>query len=41
MATDHYYSIAKIRRDLGWQPKVSLLEGIKRTAEGVRAAGKV
>ena len=41
MATDHYYSIEKIRRDLGWVPKVSLLEGIKRTAEGVRAAGKI
>ncbi|MFI0546632.1 MAG: SDR family NAD(P)-dependent oxidoreductase [Brachymonas sp.] len=41
MATDHYYNISKIQRDLGWQPKISLLEGIKRTAEGVRAAGKV
>ncbi len=41
MATDHYYSIAKIKRDLGWEPKVSLLEGIRRTAEGVVAAGKV
>ena len=37
----HYYSIEKIRRDLGWTPKVSLLEGIKRTAEGVRAAGNI
>lgn len=41
MATDHYYSIAKIQRDLGWTPQVSLLEGIQRTAEGVRAAGKI
>lgn len=41
MATDHYYSIEKIRRDLGWTPKVSLLDGIKRTAEGVRVAGRI
>ena len=39
MATDHYYSIAKIEKDLGWRPKVNLQESIRRTAQGVRAAG--
>lgn len=41
MATDHYYSIAKIEKDLGWRPKVNLQESIRRTAQGVRAAGKI
>ena len=32
-ATHHYFSIEKARRKLGWQPKVSLSEGIKLTVE--------
>lgn len=31
MVTDHYYSIDKARRDLGWSPAVSLDEGIALT----------
>lgn len=31
MVTHHYYSIAKARRDLDWEPKVSLDEGIRLT----------
>lgn len=33
MVTHHYFSIAKARRDLGWEPKVSLAEGISLTVE--------
>lgn len=38
-ATHHYYSIEKARRKLGWQPKVSLSEGIKLTAEDLLSQG--
>ncbi len=31
MVTHHYFDIAKARRDFGWQPKVSLSEGIRLT----------
>lgn len=32
LCTHHYFSITKARRDLQWQPKVSLEEGIRLTA---------
>ena len=38
MVTDHYYSIEKARRDLDWEPKVSLDEGIRLTADYLREA---
>ena len=44
MVTHHYYSIDKARRDLGWEPRVSLDEGIRLTVaslpaeHGLRAA---
>ena len=41
MATDHDYSSAKVQRDLGYVPKVSLLEGIERTAKGGVALRKI
>jgi sterol-4alpha-carboxylate 3-dehydrogenase (decarboxylating) len=31
LCTDHYYSIAKAQRDLGYRPKVDMREGIERT----------
>lgn len=36
MVTHHYFSIAKAKRDLGWQPRVSLEEGIRRTVQGLK-----
>ena len=38
MVTHHSFSIAKAARDLDWRPAVSLEEGIRRTAEQLRAA---
>ena len=32
LATHHYYRIDKARRDLDWQPRVPLAQGISRTA---------
>ncbi len=37
MCTHHYFSIAKARRDLGYEPRVSLAEGIRRTTAAVAA----
>ncbi|MDX1695152.1 MAG: NAD-dependent epimerase/dehydratase family protein [Ketobacteraceae bacterium] len=36
MVTHHYYSIEKAYRDFGWQPRVSLAEGIKRTVSALK-----
>lgn len=40
MCTDHYFSIAKAKRDLGYDPKVSIREGIERTIAHLRATGQ-
>jgi sterol-4alpha-carboxylate 3-dehydrogenase (decarboxylating) len=37
MCTDHYYSIAKARRDLGYAPRVTIAAGIRLTVEHIRA----
>ena len=39
MVTHHYYSIAKAKRDFGYEPKVSLAEGIKLTVADLQAKG--
>ncbi len=36
MVTHHYFSIDKAFRDFGWQPKVSLDEGIRLTVEALK-----
>lgn len=37
MCTHHYFSIAKAKRDLGFEPKVTIAEGIRLTAAHLRA----
>ncbi|MCI0703516.1 MAG: NAD-dependent epimerase/dehydratase family protein [Planctomycetia bacterium] len=39
MSTSHWYDISAARRDLGYEPKVSVEEGLKRLGERLRANG--
>ena len=39
LCTDHWFSIAKAKRDLGYEPKVSVKEGIERTVRHLRENG--
>jgi nucleoside-diphosphate-sugar epimerase len=41
MCTHHYFSIEKARRDLGYNPSVSVEEGIERTCQHLEAIGAV
>ncbi len=41
MCTHHYFSIEKARRDLGYNPSVSVDEGIERTCQHLEATGAV
>ena len=41
MCTHHYFSIAKARRMLGYQPVVSIEQGIARTVEHLRSSGQI
>ncbi len=41
MCTHHYFSIEKARRDLGYNPSVSVDEGIERTCKHLEAIGAV
>jgi sterol-4alpha-carboxylate 3-dehydrogenase (decarboxylating) len=38
MCTHHYFSIERARRELGYQPRVSIAEGIERTARHLEAS---
>ncbi|HEY1186701.1 MAG TPA: 3-beta hydroxysteroid dehydrogenase, partial [Gemmata sp.] len=37
MSTSHWYDISAARRDLGYEPRVSVEEGLKRLGERLRA----
>lgn len=41
MCTHHYFSIEKARRELGYEPSVSVDEGIERTCQHLEAIGAV
>jgi nucleoside-diphosphate-sugar epimerase len=41
MCTHHYFSIEKARRDLGYNPSVSVEEGIERTCQHLESIGAV
>ncbi|MBW1874557.1 MAG: NAD-dependent epimerase/dehydratase family protein [Deltaproteobacteria bacterium] len=41
MCTHHYFSIEKARRDLGYNPSVTVDEGIERTCQHLEATGAV
>lgn len=41
MCTHHYFSIDKARRDFGYEPKVSVAEGIELTCKHLEATGAV
>ncbi len=41
MCTHHYFNIDRARRELGYQPAVSVAEGIERTCRALEASGAV
>lgn len=41
MCTHHYFSIDKARRELGYEPRVDLREGVRRSVEHIRAHRQV
>lgn len=41
LCTHHYFSIDRARRDLGYNPTVSIAEGIRRTVESLRRSGEL
>ena len=41
MCTHHYFSIEKARRELGYNPSVSVAEGIELTCQHLEARGLV
>ena len=40
MSTAHWYDISAAKRDLGYDPKVTVEEGLKRLGERLRATGE-
>jgi len=36
LATAHYYNISAAKRDLGYQPKVTIKEGLSQLAQALR-----
>jgi nucleoside-diphosphate-sugar epimerase len=39
LATAHWFDITAARRDLGYEPKVSIADGLARLGESLRSAG--
>jgi 2-alkyl-3-oxoalkanoate reductase len=39
MSTSHWYDISAARRDLGYEPKISVEEGLRRIEESLRTSG--
>ncbi len=39
LATSHYFNISAARRDLGYEPRVSMADGMRRLAESCHSAG--
>lgn len=39
LGTHHYYDISAARRDLGYEPRVSMAEGLERLVAWLRAHG--
>lgn len=40
LSTTHFYDISAARRDFGYQPKISILEGLKRLTDWWRTQGR-
>jgi nucleoside-diphosphate-sugar epimerase len=40
MVRHHYFDIGKARRDFGYEPRVSLEQGIKLTCAALRESGQ-
>lgn len=41
LCTHHYFSIARAKRELGYDPKVSVAQGIRKTVEHLRESGQI
>ena len=39
MAASHYFDISAARRDFDYNPKVSMAEGMRRLAAGIKGTG--
>jgi len=41
MCTHHYFSIERAKRELGYDPHVSIIEGLDRTVAWLREQGRI
>jgi nucleoside-diphosphate-sugar epimerase len=39
LSTSHYFNITRARRDFGYEPKISIAEGMRRLAADWNSAG--
>jgi nucleoside-diphosphate-sugar epimerase len=40
LATSHYFNITRARRDFGYEPKISIAEGMRRLAAVLQPPGR-